>query len=51
MAPNLKRAETFDEYTTQRVDVIQNKLFGDIKICARQDNNGYIPSEDELTSN
>lgn len=29
MAPNLKRAETFDEYTTQRVDVIQNKLFGD----------------------
>lgn len=29
MAPKFKRAETFDEYTTQRVDVIQNKLFGD----------------------
>ena len=33
------------------ISIFQNKLFGDIKICARQDNNGYIPSEDELTSN
>ena len=33
------------------ITIFQNKLFGDIKICTRQDNNGYIPSEDELTSN
>ena len=33
------------------ITILQNKLFGDIKICAREDNSGYIPSEEELTSN
>ena len=33
------------------ITIFQNKLFGDIKICAREDNSGYVPSEEELTSN
>ena len=33
------------------ITIFQNKLFGDIKICTREDNSGYIPSEEELTSN
>ncbi len=33
------------------ITIFQNKLFGDIKICAREDNAGYIPDEEELTSN
>ena len=33
------------------ITIFQNKLFGDIKICAREENSGYIPSEEELTSN
>ena len=33
------------------ITIFQNKLFGDIKICAREDNTGYVPSEEELTSN
>ena len=33
------------------ITIFQNKLFGDIKICAREDNNGYVPSEEDLTSN
>jgi len=33
------------------ITIFQNKLFGDIKICIREDNLGYLPSEDELTSN
>ncbi|MBC6714061.1 ScpA family protein [Treponema sp. Marseille-Q3903] len=33
------------------ITIFQNKLFGDIKICVREDNLGYLPSEDELTSN
>ena len=33
------------------ITIFQNKLFGDIKICAREDNTGYIPSEEDLTSN
>ena len=33
------------------IKIFQNKLFGDIKICAREDNNGYVPDESELTSN
>ena len=33
------------------ITILQNKLFGDIKICAREDNNGYVPTEEELTSN
>lgn len=32
------------------ITILQNKLFGDIKICAREDNNGYIPDEEDLTS-
>ena len=33
------------------ITIFQNKLFGDIKICAREDNKGYVPDEEELTSN
>ena len=33
------------------ITIFQNKIFSDIKICARNDNEGYIPSEDELTTN
>ena len=33
------------------ITIFQNKLFGDIKICAREDNNGYIPDEEDLTTN
>ena len=33
------------------ITIFQNKLFGDIKICAREDTTGYVPSEEELTSN
>ena len=33
------------------ITIFQNKLFGDIKICAREENSGYIPSKEELTSN
>ena len=33
------------------ITIFQNKLFGDIKICVREDSDGYVPSEDELTSN
>ena len=33
------------------ITIFQNKLFGDIKICAREDNKGYIPAEEELTTN
>lgn len=29
MAPKFKRAETFDEFTTERYDVVLNKLLGD----------------------
>ena len=32
------------------ITIFQNKIFSDIKICARNDNEGYIPSEDELTT-
>lgn len=31
--------------------IYQNKLYGDIKICAREEDKGYVPSEDELTTN
>jgi len=33
------------------IRILQNRLFGDIKITPREDNAGYIPSEDELTTN
>ena len=33
------------------ITIFQNKLFGDIKICAREDSDGYIPDEEDLTSN
>jgi len=33
------------------ITIFQNKLFGDIKICAREEEERYIPSEEELTSN
>ena len=33
------------------ITIFQNKLFGDIKICARPKEEGYIPSEEELTTN
>ena len=33
------------------ITIFQNKLFGDIKICAREDNAGYIPDEEDLTTN
>ena len=33
------------------ITIYQNKLFGDIKICARQDNSGFVPTEEDLTSN
>ena len=33
------------------ITIFQNKLFGDIKICCREDSDGYVPAEEELTSN
>ena len=33
------------------ITILQNKLFGDMTICAREDNTGYVPTEEELTSN
>ncbi|MCR4734926.1 MAG: segregation/condensation protein A [Treponema sp.] len=33
------------------ITIFQNKLFGDIKICAREDADSYIPTEEDLTSN
>ena len=33
------------------IRILQNRLFGDIKICAREDSDGYVPSEEDLTSN
>lgn len=33
------------------IRIMQNKLFGDIKICVREDSQRYVPSSDELTSN
>lgn len=33
------------------ITIFQNKLFGDIKICIREENKGYVPTEEELTSN
>ena len=32
-------------------ELMAKKLFGDIKICAREENSGYVPTEEELTSN
>lgn len=31
--------------------IFQNKIFGDIKLCARKESDGYIPTEEDLTSN
>ena len=33
------------------ITIFQNRLFGDIKICAREGNSGYVPAEEELTTN
>jgi segregation and condensation protein A len=33
------------------ITIFQNKLFGDIKICCNNESDGYIPSEEELTTN
>lgn len=33
------------------IRILQNKIFGDIKITARKDSDGYVPTEEELTSN
>lgn len=33
------------------ITIFQNRLFGDIKICAREGNSGYVPTEEELTTN
>jgi len=33
------------------IRIFQNKLFGDIKLCAREDSDGYVPSEEDLTNN
>ena len=33
------------------ITIFQNRHFGDIKICAREDNAGYVPTEEELTTN
>lgn len=33
------------------IRILQNKLFGDIKICAREDAEKYVPSEEDLTTN
>ena len=33
------------------ITIMQNKLFGDIKICVRSDAEGYVPTEEELTTN
>ena len=33
------------------ITIFQNKLFGDIKICAREEEDRYIPTEEDLTSN
>lgn len=33
------------------ITILQNKLFGDIKICALEENDGFVPSEEDLTIN
>lgn len=33
------------------IKIMQNKLFDDIKICARPKDEGYIPTQEELTTN
>jgi len=33
------------------IRILQNKIFGDIKITVREDTTGYIPTEDDLTTN
>jgi segregation and condensation protein A len=33
------------------ITIFQNKLFGDIKICCNNESDGYVPSEEELTTN
>jgi len=33
------------------ITIMQNKLFGDIKICALEENDGFVPSEEDLTIN
>ncbi len=33
------------------IKIMQNKIFGDIKICMREDSDGYVPTEEDLTSN
>ena len=33
------------------IKIKQNKLFGDIKITVSDENAGYVPSDEELTTN
>lgn len=33
------------------ITIMQNKLYGDIKLCKREDLSGYVPQEKELTLN
>ena len=33
------------------IRIFQNKMFGDIKICAREDGDKHIPTEEDLTTN
>jgi len=33
------------------IRILQNKLFGDIKICLREDSDSYVPTEEDLTTN
>lgn len=33
------------------IRILQSRLFGDIKICRREDSDGFIPAESDLTTN
>ncbi|MCQ2587291.1 MAG: segregation/condensation protein A [Treponema sp.] len=33
------------------ITIFQSRLFGDIKLCARNENDSYIPREEDLTTN
>ena len=45
MAPKFKKADTFDEYTTEKLDVVQNRLLGDYNAVGIYNINKKVSSE------
>lgn len=45
MAPKFKKADTFDEYTTEKLDVVQNRLLGDYNAAGIYNINKKISAE------